>query len=425
MKTTTPNSFTIYTSDVPQTTFERQVFVAKFGEITKIASRLLDRNSNKAVRKSWNFESAATFVASISEAEQLKTEPIQSTMRANFVQNFIVDNNLNAAGLKAVRELMEAKPMLISVSLKKVLSSLFEQTNLEFETAEIATPAPDFANAWATLSIPKPEALTNGVYYPRIVENKTEQEWYETALECKMAVAIFGEAGTGKTSSAEAEAARRKVPFVVMECNTMITDEKTQGRYVPTGRGNELEWRYSEFATALGQESVILLNEASRMSPKANALFMRVLAEGELIIDTHKNEKITKHPRCLIIADANQNYRGTMNPDQAFLDRLLVKLEFQYDEAIEAKFIPSPSLLELAKEMRRAAATNGKFSTPVSTRLLKTFVSIAQKLSFRAAVYNFTNNFDLDERSSLKMMFSTYAEAIASELGAETEDFEL
>lgn len=270
--------------------------------------------------------------------------------------------------------------------------------------------------AWATLSVPDTTAPEYLRYVERTIAGKTLTEWFDHASRGRKAVVINGPAGSGKTTAAYYYAGKLGVPLTIVECNTQMDNSVIQGKYVPTGNGNELTWRYSALATAVTQEGVILLNEVSRMTPKANALFMKLLAEKELIIDTHHNETLKLHPKCLIIADANPNYRGTMNPDEAFLDRFLVKLEFDYDTEIEKQFIPCESLLELAGELRRAANVEGKFSVPISTRLLLSFVDVALDLGFEPAVYNFVNAFPAPEREALRMLFSTYEENITDDL---------
>jgi len=274
--------------------------------------------------------------------------------------------------------------------------------------------------AWATLRKPALNDPDVAEYVERIIWGKAEHEYLDFARENQYPVIINGEAGTGKTTASAFYAASRGLSLAVIECNTMMTEASVQGKYVPSGNGNELVWRNSAFATAATQPSVILLNETTRMPARTNALFLRVLHERELIMDTHHNEVIKLHPDCLIIADANYGYRGTMESDQAFLDRFAVKVEFAYDVELEKHFIPSPSLLELAKEMRRLAETDGSFSTPISTRLLKNFVKIAQGLSMDFAIGNFAHNFPADERSSVEMLFQTYADNISAELGVES-----
>jgi hypothetical protein len=272
--------------------------------------------------------------------------------------------------------------------------------------------------AWAELGVPSKSLPSVAEYVERTLEGGvTETDLYDFARKRSEAVAIVGPAGTGKTSSARAYAAARELPFVVFECNPQVDEEVVQGTYIPTGRGTELQWRYSALATALTQPSVVLLNESNRMSARANALFLAILQERELRVSRHKNEVLEVHPECLILADSNDGYRGTQKSDQAFLDRFNIKVEFNYDEEVERTFIPSESLMELAKKLRDDAASTGAYSTPVSTRMLKNFVAQAQGLGMPFAVSSFMNNFEEDEREALSMLLNTYRHNIALQLG--------
>lgn len=287
--------------------------------------------------------------------------------------------------------------------------------------AEVLSPAvaephalPD-AGLWATLTTPSLADVSH--YIERTFKGKTETEVFDFARSRSEAVAIFGHAGTGKTSSAQHYAGLRGLPFVAFECNPQVDEEVVQGAFIPTGNGNELAWRYSALATALTQPSVVLLNESNRMSAKANALFLRILQERELQVSRHKNETLKVHPECLIITDANPGYRGTVSSDQAFLDRFAITLEYTYDTEIEKHFIPSPSLLSLATSMREQAEREDKWSTPISTRLLKNFVAQAQGLGLAFASESFVQAFPAEERDALRMLVEVHSDLIASELG--------
>jgi MoxR-like ATPase len=235
-------------------------------------------------------------------------------------------------------------------------------------------------------------------------------------------VLFTGPAGTGKTSCAEYYAATRGLPFVTIECTQQIDQSITQGRFVPTGVGNGTKWRYSQLATAIQQPSVILINELTRMTPKAASLFLRLLQERELLIEP-LNEVIKVHPGCVFIADQNvgSGYTGTSRQDAALIDRFNQKIEFDYDTKIEAKFIPSPTLLGFATAIRQASEMNDEFSVPLSTRVLKNFVNQAKRLNFEFAVNSMLNNFPKSdgERDALKMRFDAECDAIASELGVD------
>jgi MoxR-like ATPase len=246
---------------------------------------------------------------------------------------------------------------------------------------------------------------------------KSETEVYDFARAKGHAVAIFGHSGTGKTSSARNYAAQRQLPFVPFECNPQTDEEVVQGTYIPTGNGTELAWRYSQLATAIQQPSVILLNESNRMSAKANALFLHLLQERELIISRHKNEVIPVHPGVLFVTDANPGYQGTTKHDQAFLDRFAITLEFEYDREVEKHFIPSTSLLDLAQQLREQAEREDRYrDTPVSTRLLINFVEHAKGLGMEFAIASFLASFAADERDALRMVVEVYSTRIAEEL---------
>jgi MoxR-like ATPase len=280
---------------------------------------------------------------------------------------------------------------------------------------QYSTIAPSMADSHAVLTIPEVEP-----YFPRSFFGKTEYEMYDYAVHAGEGVLLTGDAGTGKTSSVRNYAAMKGLPFVTIECTQQIDQSITQGRFVPTGVGNSTRWKYSQLATAIQQPSVILINELSRMSPKAAPLFLRLLQERELLIEP-LNEIIKVHPEVLFVADQNVGlgYNGTQKQDNALLDRFNLKLEFQYDTKIEGNFIPSNTLLTFASNIREAAELNDEFSIPMSTRILKNFVAQARGLNLEFAVNSMLSNYPkMDgEREAIKMRLDADISQIASELG--------
>jgi MoxR-like ATPase len=278
-----------------------------------------------------------------------------------------------------------------------------------------STLAPSRSDAEAVLTVPDAE-----LYVPRVFDGLKEQEILSYAQANQYNVLYTGDAGTGKTSSARNYAAVNGLPFVVIECTQQIDQSITQGRFVPTGQGNTMKWKYSQLATAIQRPSVILINELTRMTPKAASLFLRLLMERELVIES-LNEVIKVHPECIFIADQNTGlgYTGTSRQDAALVDRFNIKLEFHYDSEIEAKFIKSPTLLQFASNIREAAELNDEFSVPMSTRILKNFQAQAVGLNFEFAVNSMLSNYPkMDgERDAIKMRFDADAQQIADELG--------
>ena len=325
--------------------------------------------------------------------------------------------------LQALRESLatQVNPVFAEATMSAmptVSTTVVEATYPETESEmpmDYSTVAPSIMDSHAVLTVPDPEP-----YFARKFFGKTEREIYDDARAHQDNVLLTGDAGTGKTSSARNYAAELGLPFITIECTQQIDQSITQGRFVPTGVGNATKWKYSQLATAIQQPSVILINELTRMTPKAASLFLRLLQERELLIEP-LNEVIKVHPDVLFIADQNTGlgYTGTSKQDAALIDRFNIKLEFHYDTAIESKFIPSNTLLTFAQSIREAAELADEFSVPMSTRILKNFVAQAQRLNFEFAVNSMLSNYPkMDgERDAIKMRFDAEAPQIASELG--------
>ena len=259
-------------------------------------------------------------------------------------------------------------------------------------------------------------------YFRRKFDGIDEHDVLDYARRTQQNVLYTGPAGTGKSSSAENYAASRNLPYHVIECTQQIDQSITQGRFVPTGNGNEMVWKDSALATIIQGPGVVLINEMSRMSPKAASLFLRLLQERELIIEP-LNRVIKVHPECIFIADQNLGlgYNGTSKQDAALVDRFNIKLDFDYDTKIESNFIKSPTLLSFATAIREATEMSDEFSVPMSSRVLKNFQEQATSLNFAFAVSSLLSNFPKadGEREALKMRLDAVLDDLLAELGVE------
>ena len=344
----------------------------------------------------------------LSLAMYLKGANTQAVSTATVVEQPVVSE----APVVVEEELVEP-----TMNLDNVYDEVREYLNREREEVNSLTTTTALSSHDTVLTVPDVQP-----YFARTFDNLSEKDIYDYARSTQQQVLLTGEAGTGKTSSARNYAAVHKLPFVTIECTQQIDQSVTQGRFVPTGVGNSTQWKYSQLASAIQRPSVVLLNELTRMSPKAASLFLRLLAERELLIEP-LNEVIKVHPECLIIADQNTGlgYTGTSKQDTALIDRFSIKLEFKYDTAIESKFIKSPALLEFASNIREASELNDEFSTPMSTRVLQNFQAQATSLNFAFAVHALLNNYPKSdgERDAIKMRLDAEIDRIASDLGVE------
>ena len=253
-------------------------------------------------------------------------------------------------------------------------------------------------------------------YVPRkFAGNLTEDQLYTYALKSKKNVSIQGHAGTGKTTSLMTFSAKNGLEFGSMSCNAGVEPSQFFGRYVPNAEG-KLEWRDGLFTHFFRNGGVLVIDEANFLPQKIASVLHGVLDDRRVLtLLEHDGEVITANENLLIAMCYNDGYKGTSKFNEAFADRFWIKLNFEYDTDIEKKFIPSNTLLELAKSMR-ADTIAGVYETPVSTRLLKQFVDLAQNLSYDFAVDNFVNNFREDERSSVKLLLDSQRHNLELEL---------
>lgn len=264
----------------------------------------------------------------------------------------------------------------------------------------------------------------DSTYIERSWNGLSESQMYDIGIANGDNFLLSGDAGVGKTTSASNLAARLGVPFVRLELHQTLDNTITEGRLLPR-IGGGWAWHYSQLATAVQQPSVVLLNELSRSSLRNTTLFLGILNERKLSIQT-LNEVIDVHPQCIIIADQNvgSQYAGTQAQDSALLDRFNVKLEFEDDPAIEAQIIPSPSLLELAQSLRYLHQTErSKHKTRVGLRMLKNFVKQARTYNFGFAVESFIRNFSVAERESVRFHIDSRYINIAQELNVPVGDY--
>jgi hypothetical protein len=274
---------------------------------------------------------------------------------------------------------------------------------------------PELVSAYSSLTYPQPTDPDIVSYIDRLLDDVPETDLMDWARANQRAMLILGHAGVGKTTSARRYASLRGLPLATIECNLSLDEEQVQGALIPTADGH-FEWRNSALADAVQQPSVVLINEATRMSPKANAMFLRILQERELHMTRHKGEVIKIHPECLIIADANWGYRGTQAPDQAFLDRFAVTVEYKYDRDIESKFIPSKSLLDVAFSIRDQYEL-GEYRSVFSTRVLKAFIETAKQFGWQFARSNLLLSMNPEDRGGIANVLDLAGSNICDELG--------
>jgi len=175
-------------------------------------------------------------------------------------------------------------------------------------------------------------------------------------------VILIGDAGTGKTKSAEQLSARYKIPFLPIACDDgVILKEYTGKREIVNG---STCYRLGLLTQLLQVPSVILFDEWNALPP-SKAFFLHELIENRrfFIKDADAGRVVSVHKNCIILLACNPNgakYSGTNKSNCALVDRCAV---------ID---VPALSVNDVASAFDTGNAD--------STRALKTFYNDSQRI---------------------------------------------
>ena len=263
------------------------------------------------------------------------------------------------------------------------------------------------------IQVPSKEAVGN--YIPRtFAGGVTEKQMYDHAFKYQKNILLEGHAGTGKTTSPMHDSMLRGQGCYVVSCSVGIEVGHFIGKTIIKNNG-EAGWVDGVLIQAMKTGSKLILDEVDFASPKILQRLQDVLQNRTLSVIENGGEIVKAEDSFMVVATYNNGYRHSNKLNEAFLDRFGIKLRFDYDNEIEKQVIPSKSLLQLADSMR-ADSINGVYSTPVTLRLLKSFVTIAKDTTYEFAVENFVMNFNEEERPSVKLLLEAHRHNLESEL---------
>ena len=229
-----------------------------------------------------------------------------------------------------------------------------------------------------------------------------EFDIYDSALANHENILITGPAGSGKTMSVMAFAAKRSLPYYNVSSNGGAEPSQLLGKWNPDTNGH-FRWQDGPVTELVKTGGVLLINEANFMPEHVKpVMFSLTDHRREIQLMDKDGEVIKAHPNLLIVADMNPGYRGTKPLNEAEKDRYQHKLDFQYDTEVEKQVIKYPSLLELAKKLRIQHEKKA-ILTPISTRALAAFVDNSRSLGLGYAIYAFVNGFTDAEKPAIRM----------------------
>ena len=264
-----------------------------------------------------------------------------------------------------------------------------------------------------SINVPTKEFI--GHYIERsLVGNVKEQLMYDKAKKLKLNVLLEGGAGSGKTSSPIYYGYKNNQGVVVVSMSAGIEVGHFVGKTIIKNDG-QVGWIDGVLVQAMKRGDILVIDELDFATPKIMQRLQDVLANRTLTLVENEGEVVYAHPDFMVVATYNNGYRGSQKVNQAVLDRFKIKLMFDYDTTIEKQLIKSPTLLQLAEQMR-ADSIQGIYETPISLRLLLAFQDLSTEINYEFAVENFLMGFTVDERPSVKLLLEAHRYNLEQEL---------
>lgn len=255
-----------------------------------------------------------------------------------------------------------------------------------------------------------PSADVAQKYVHRNISGQSDFAVYDFALANKKNVLIYGPTGPGKTTSAIAYAAERRIPVFMVSGTVSLEASQLFGRYIPDGQGGFV-WQDGGVTEVARHGGVLILDEVNFIPSKISTVLFSLLASTtrSITLLDHKGETIVAHPDLLVVATMNPHgqYAGTQEMNAAFRNRFSIQLNWGYDDNVEKVLVKHKSLRELAKQLRAAEAKED-INTPTPTNALIDFTELAEGLGLDFAISNFVARYEEEEQASVKLVIDAH-----------------
>lgn len=283
-------------------------------------------------------------------------------------------------------------------------------------TTGSASPAKP-QNEMAVGYIPDPSVAER--YVNREIYGRHDFDVLDEATAKKKNVLLIGDTGAGKTLLGEAYASARGKRFLAIPCDVSIDPTSIIGKMMPTDKAGEFVWQDGPLTDIFRHGGVVVIDELTFATPKMAASFYSALdSRRHLVLLGHKGEIVQAHPDVLIIATGNLGsaYRGTQDLNAALKNRFKIKVNWGYDNDVEASLVKFPTMRQIASQIR--ALVGVEIMTPVSTNMLMEFEEFALDPAFGLdfAVGNFVAAFANTEGKSVKEVMDLNIDALRRDL---------
>ncbi|CAB4174971.1 AAA domain containing protein [uncultured Caudovirales phage] len=377
---------------------DRDLALVGFGQITNIANKALYAN-----------ESASPIAEDICHNDMVADLIVRLNFGHPDLADYLTDKRRSNGVI--IEPVVSATPV---VEEAKVIAPPVTAPIAKYEQVE-AVALEEKSLSLAMISVP--DAKWANEYVNRKIDGVMDWDIFDRAMLDHTNVLIEGGAGSGKTISVQSYASARKLRYFNISSNNGIDPSQLFGRWIPNPSGVGYIWQDGAVTQLFRYGGVLLINEVNFLPVRVSTvLFSALDYRREIQLLENGGEVIKAHPNLLIVADMNNGYRGTQPLNQAFADRFGIKLEFNYDRAIETKVVGNKPLLELADQLRSMYDLE-EIATPISTRGLVDFISNAKLFGIDFAITSYVTGFDREERSAVRLACETHKANIAKVIG--------
>lgn len=228
-------------------------------------------------------------------------------------------------------------------------------------------------------------------------ENKTNfvdvegiLEHIEICTNLKHNIALRGKTGTGKTFLIRELARTKEKKLYTLNMTVNTTVDELKGCYVlrPSEKGVTGEWKEGTLVKAMKEGAWLCIEEGNFMREELASVLYSVMDDRkELIIDEHEGEIIKAHPDFRLFFTMNWDYRGTVRPNDAIMNRINSWFDIDYlPREQEAKLIHERTKVEkqiasnIALYASKIRPLCQKDNLPdVSTRILLNWAELCKK----------------------------------------------
>lgn len=218
-------------------------------------------------------------------------------------------------------------------------------------------------------------------------------------------VFLTGDAGTGKSSIAEACAEALGVSFTSLNCSGGLTEGALVGRVAPNLSTGEQVYTAGPLVRAFRDGGVFLLDEMDAADENV-LLALNTLADARAW-HTPAGERVERHPDFYLLAAGNtfgtgasRLYSGRNQLDAAFLNRWLT-VSVDYDVELERSLVACRELADRIHAARETMRQRGMRRWLTTRDLLKADALVGQLgVTVRDALLEITEGWTAEDRTA-------------------------